>query len=213
MQLGRNHPSEMSWNAKLDSPKPSKPLLVTFLHVSKPNGNFASYTRGGNCASTAPFTTSNASSPAVTTYTGDSTVNFLQMPNGQKIQLNVPGDQIFSGTRSNDVFAALNSLVDDYSSGTANTAKAASDSQALSSALNYVSRQRVVIDNSITHLTTASDAVTNEQTQLIAAQANLMQADVAHVATQLSLAAAQQAALEDVITELGLASNSLFSKM
>lgn len=167
----------------------------------------------GGQASNAPFNTSNATSPAVTTYSGDSTVNYLQMPNGQKIQLNVPGDQIFSGAGSNNVFAALNSLVDDYSTGTVNTAKAASDSQALSSALNYVSQQRVVIDNSITRLTAASDAVTNEQTQLIAAQTNLMQADVAHVATQLSLAAAQQAALEAVITQLGSASNSLFSKM
>ena len=69
-----------------------------------------------------------------------------------------------------------------------NTAKAVSDTAALSSALNYVSQQRVTIDNSITHLTSASDAVSNEQTQLIAAQTNLMQADVAQVATQLSLA-------------------------
>ena len=132
--------------------------------------NQGQFILAGGQASNAPINTSNTSSPAVTTYSGDSTVNYLQMPNGQEIQLNVPGDQIFSGTGSNNVFAALNSLVDDYSTGTVNTAKAASDSQALSSALNYLSKQRVVIDNSITHLTAASDAVTNEQTQLIAAQ-------------------------------------------
>ncbi|HEV2486424.1 MAG TPA: flagellar hook-associated protein 3 [Terracidiphilus sp.] len=167
----------------------------------------------GGQTSAAPFTTSNATSPAVTMYSGDDAVNYLQMPNGQKIQLNVPGDQIFSGSGSNNVFAALNNLVADYSSGTVNITKAASDSQALNSALNYVSQQRVVIDNSITHLTAAADAVTNEQTQLIAAQTNLMQADVAHVATQMSLAATQQTALEAVIAQLGSASNSLFSKL
>ena len=114
---------------------------------------------------------------------------------------------------SNNVFAALNNLIADYSTGTVNTAKAVSDTQALGTALNYVSQQRVTIDNSITHLTSASNAVSNEQTQLTAAQTNLMQADVAQVATQLSLAETQQSALESVIAQLGSASNSLFSKL
>jgi len=171
------------------------------------------YIFAGGQTSTAPFTTSTATSPAVTTYSGDQDVNYLEMPNGEKIQLNVPGDQIFSASGSNSVFAALNSLVADYSSGAVNTTQAASDTQALSSALNYVSQQRVVIDNSITHLTAASDAVANEQTQLTAAQTNLMQADVAQVSTRLSLAETQQTALEDVIAQLGSASNSLFNKL
>ena len=171
------------------------------------------YIFAGGQTSIAPFSTSNAASPAVTTYSGDDDINYLEMPNGEKIQLNVPGDQIFAAGGSNSVFAALNSLVADYSSGTVNTTQAASDTQALGTALNYVSQQRVTIDNSITHLTAASDAVTNEQTQLTAAQTNLMQADVAHVSTQLSLAETQQTALEDVIAQLGSTSNSLFSKL
>jgi flagellar hook-associated protein 3 FlgL len=171
------------------------------------------YIFAGSQTSTAPFTTSNASSPAVTTYTGDQNINYLQMPNGQKIQLNVPGDQLFSANGSNSLFGALNSLIADYSTGTVNTDQAVSDTQALGTALNYLSQQRVTIDNSITHLSSASDAVTNEQTQLTAAQTNLMQADVAHVSTQLSLAETQQTALEDVIAQLGSASNSLFSKL
>jgi flagellar hook-associated protein 3 FlgL len=48
---------------------------------------------------------------------------------------------------------------------------------------------------------------------LTAAQTNLMQADVAQVSTQLSLSETQQTALEDVIAQLGSASNSLFSKL
>jgi flagellar hook-associated protein 3 FlgL len=79
--------------------------------------------------------------------------------------------------------------------------------------LNYVSQQRVTIDNSITQVSTASDAVTNEQTQLTAAQTNLMQADVAQVSTQLSLSETQQTALEDVIAQLNSTSNDLFSKL
>jgi flagellar hook-associated protein 3 FlgL len=171
------------------------------------------YIFAGGQTSTSPFTTSTATSPAITTYRGDSNINYLQMPNGEKIQLNVPGDQIFAGSESNGVFAALNNLIADYSSGTVNTSKAVADTSALNSSLNYVSQQRVTIDNSITHLTAASDTVNNEQMQLTAAQTNLMQADIAEVATQLSLAATQQTALISVIAQLGSASNSLFNKL
>jgi flagellar hook-associated protein 3 FlgL len=171
------------------------------------------YIFAGGQTSTAPFSTSNATSPPVTTYNGDSDVNYLQMPNGQKIQLNVPGNQIFLGSGANNVFAALNNLIADYSSGTVNTQQAVSDTEALNTALNYVSQQRVTIDNSITRLTAASDSTNSEETQLTAAQTNLMQADVAQVSTQLSLSETQQTALEDVIAQLSSTQNDLFSKL
>jgi flagellar hook-associated protein 3 FlgL len=171
------------------------------------------YIFAGGQTSTAPFSTSTATSPAVTTYSGDENINYLQMPNGGKIQLNVPGDQIFSGSGSNSVFAALNSLVADYATGTVNTTKAVADTNDLSTALNYVSQQRVTIDSSITQLTSASDAVSSEQTQLTAAQTTLMQADIPKISTQLTLAETQQTALESVIAQLGSSSNSLFSKL
>jgi len=171
------------------------------------------YIFAGGQTATTPFTTSTATSPAVTTYNGDANINYLGTPNGQKIQLNVPGSQIFLGAGSNSVFAALNSLVTDYSSGKVNTAQAVSDTEALGTALNYVSQQRVTIDNSITQVTTASEAVTSDEAQSTTAQSNLMQADVASVSTQLSLAETQQTALEDVIAQLNSTSNSLFSKL
>jgi flagellar hook-associated protein 3 FlgL len=83
----------------------------------------------------------------------------------------------------------------------------------LSAALNNVSQQRVTIDNSITQVTAASDAVTNVETQLTTAQTNLMQADIPTVSTQLSLSETQQTALEDVIAQLNSSSNDLFSKL
>ena len=171
------------------------------------------YIFGGGQTGTTPFTTSTSTSPAVTAYNGDQDVNYLHTPNGQKIQLNMPGSQVFLGSGANSVFGALNALVADYSSGTVNTTQAVSDTEALGSALNYVSQQRVVIDNSISQVSAASEAVTSEKTQLTAAQTNLMQADVAQISTQLSQAATQQTALEDVIAQLNQASNSLFSKL
>ena len=178
------------------------------------NSNYqGQYIFAGGKTSTAPFSTSTSSTPAVTTYGGDEDVNYLDLPNGQQIQLNLPGDQIFLGSGTNSVFGALNALVADYSSGTVDTNQAVKDTEALSSALNFVSQQRVTIDNSITQLTSSAAAATSEQTQLTAAQTNLMQADIPTMATQLSLAEAQQTALESVIAQLESVSNSLFSKM
>jgi flagellar hook-associated protein 3 FlgL len=167
---------------------------------------------GGQTSST-PFTTTTGTTPAVTTYGGDENVNYLHTPNGQKIQLNVPGDQVFLATGANSVFGALNSLVADYSSGSVNTAQAVNDTAALNTALNFVSQQRVTIDNSITQLSAASSAVSSEQLQLTGAQTNLMQADVAQISTHLSLAETQQTALIDVISQLGSSSTSLFAKL
>jgi len=167
---------------------------------------------GGQTGS-APFSTSAGTSPAVTSYSGDENVNALQLPNGQRIQLNVPGDQIFLGAGTSSVFGALNALVADFSSGTVDAAQAAADTAALGTALNYVSQQRVTIDNSMTQLAAASGAVTNEQTQLTTAQTNLIQADIPSIATQLSSAEAQQTALEDVIAQLESPSNNLFTKL
>jgi flagellar hook-associated protein 3 FlgL len=167
------------------------------------------YIFAGGQTTTVPFSTSTATSPAVTTYGGDDHINYLSTPNGQKIRLNIPGDQIFLGSTS--VFGVLNSLVANFSSRTVNTAQATTDTQALTAALNYVSQQRVTIDNSVTQLTAASQAITTEKIQLTASQIDLMQADLATVATQLSLSKTQETALESVIAQLG--SGSLFDKM
>jgi len=182
--------------------------------TSLANSNYqGQYIFAGGKTSTTPFTTSPATSPAVTQYSGDQGVNYLESPSGQKIQLNVPGSQIFLGTGSNSVFGALNSLIADYSSGTVNTAQAVTDTAALGTALNYVSQQRVTIDNSINQLSSASNVATSQETQLTAAQTNLIQADIPSVSTQLSQAETQQTALEDVIAQLESPSNSLFSKI
>jgi len=94
-----------------------------------------------------------------------------------------------------------------------NTAQAVSDTEALGTALNYVSQQRVTVDNSMTQLNAASSAVTSEKTQLTTAQTDLMQADIPTVSTELSLAETQQTALEDVIAQLESTSNNLFAKL
>ena len=162
----------------------------------------------GSQTTTSPFTVS-STTPSVAAYSGDGIVKYLQAPNGQKIQLNVPGDRIFMGSGTSNVLGVLNQLVADFASGTAG-ATAQSDTTALSDALNYVSQQRVVLDNSLTRLTAATGALNSEQMQLTAAQTGLMQADIAQISTRLALSKTQQTALESVIAQLG--SGSLFDK-
>jgi flagellar hook-associated protein 3 FlgL len=81
----------------------------------------------------------------------------------------------------------------------------------LSTALGYVSQQRVIIDNSLTRLQAAENYTQSESTQLTATQTTLLQADVGQVATGLSTAETQQAALSQVIATLG--KQSLFNDL
>lgn len=169
------------------------------------------YIFAGSQGNTAPFVL-NASAPSGVQYNGDDTANstsYLTTPNGQQIQMNVPGDQIFTAS-SADVLGTLNQLVADFSSGTA-SASAQADTQALSAALSHVSQQRVLIDNSLTRLSAAETYTQSEATQLTANQTTLMQADVGQIATQLSTAETQQSALSQVIATLG--KQSLFNDL
>jgi len=163
---------------------------------------------GGSQTGSTPFTLDSTTTPATVTYNGDGDVNTLVSPNGQSIQLNVPGNQVFASSTA-DVLGTLNNLIADYATGTASGGVA--DTAGLTSALNFVSQQRVTIDNSITRLNAASGVATTEATQLTAVQTSLMQADIAQVSTQLSLTQSQQSALISVISALG--SGSLFDKL
>jgi flagellar hook-associated protein 3 FlgL len=127
-------------------------------------------------------------------------VSYVQTPAGQKIQTNVPGDQIFTAAGGN-VLSALNALIADFSSG-APSATSVADLASLSQSLNYVDQQRAVIDNSINRLTASSNYASSESTQLLSAQDTLIQTDTASVATQLSSAETQQAALTQIIAAL-----------
>jgi flagellar hook-associated protein 3 FlgL len=169
------------------------------------------YIFAGTATSTQPFDSSG--NYTVTAAEGGQTVNFLRTPSNQKIQLNVPGSQIFTGNGNSSVsvMGALNALIADYSGTTVDEAQATADTNTLNSALNFVSEQRVTIDNSINQVSASSSAATSEALQLTSAQTNLMQADVGQVSTQLSTAETQATALEDTIAQLG--SGSLFDKL
>jgi len=158
------------------------------------------YVFSGSQGTTQPFTLNTTTSPATVSYNGDEKVQTLESPTGQQVQLNVPGNQVFTASGAN-VFTALNDLIANFSSGTAN-ASTENDVSALQSAITNVGQQRVVVDNSLQQLTAQSTYVQTEATQLTAAQTTLIGADTAQVATQLSTTETQQSALESVFATL-----------
>ncbi len=89
--------------------------------------------------------------PATTVYAGDNHVQSIETPSGQKLQVNVPGSAIFGSGGSAGILTALNQLIADFQSGTAN-ASTISDTSALTAALSQVSSQRSVLDSSLSRL-------------------------------------------------------------
>jgi flagellar hook-associated protein 3 FlgL len=154
----------------------------------------------------APFTLNSGMSPATVTYQGDSAVNSLTTPDGQTIALNIPGDQIFN-SGSGSALGALNQLISDYSSG--DIAAAKTDINQLGAALSVVSQQRVLLDNSLSRISSTAAYAQTESTQLQSNQTALMQADLAQISTELKNSETQQTALMQVYAALG--KNSLFN--
>ncbi len=160
------------------------------------------YLFSGSLGNTVPFALDSSTSPATLTYQGDSKTQSIATPSGQKIQLNLPGDSVFSSALN-----SLNQLVSDLTSG--NTAGIAADGGALSGALSGVSQQRSVLDSSLSQLTNTSTYAQTQVATLTAAQTTLISADPAQVATDLSSAQVQQKALDSVISSLS--QNGLFN--
>lgn len=153
------------------------------------------YVFSGSNGSAAAFSSSTG------TYQGSTTANYLVTPNGQSIQLNVTGDQVFTAAGS-DVLGTLNKLIADFSTYPA-ASTAAADTTQLTAALNHVSGQRIIIGNAMSRLSAAQTAAQSQSTQLLAEQTDLIQADYTKIATELAASETQQAALSQVISTLG----------
>ena len=166
------------------------------------------YLFGGSQGSTPPFTLDTTTDPATATYNGDNNLQHVETPSGQQVQVNLPGSAVF-GAGGNGVLGALNQLISDFSNG-ASSATLTTDTGALTTALGQLSTQRSTLDSSLSRLQSANTYVQTEEGQLTVAQSNLVSADPATVATQLSSAETQHQALLSVISSLGSGSD-LFS--
>ncbi len=167
------------------------------------------YLFSGTVGGTPPFRIDTTTSPVTTIYQGDTRVNVIRMPFGQSIATNLPGSQVFTAA-GGDLLGTLNALIDGFSTGS-NAATTALTPQ-LTAALSQVSTQRTALDSSINRLQSASSYATQERTQLLADQSNLLQTDFATAATALSASETQQSAIESVIVSLEK-QGSLFDRL
>jgi flagellar hook-associated protein 3 FlgL len=167
------------------------------------------YLFGGSQGSAPPFALDTTTNPATANYTGDNNVQYVETPSGQKIQVNLPGSSVF-GAAGSGVLGALNQLISDFSGGAA-TATITADTSALTTALGQLSSQRSTLDSALSRLQSTSTYVQTEESQLTVAQSNLVSANPATVASQLSQAETQHQALLSVINAVGSA--NLFSLM
>lgn len=158
------------------------------------------YLFSGSQTSTQPFSLDTSTTPASVIYSGDNVQESLQSPTGQKFNTNLSGDQVF-GSGTSGILATLSNLIADFSSGV-HSATAVADADALTTDLQNVSQQRVIIDNSLTALQSSSTYAQSQTAQLQAAQDTLIQTNQAQVATQLSASETQQTALIDMIGSL-----------
>jgi flagellar hook-associated protein 3 FlgL len=164
------------------------------------------YLFAGSSGSTKPFTVDTSTTPATVSYVGDTNVQYVTTPAGQKIQMNLPGSAIF-GAGSAGVLGALNQLIADFSSGAAGATSVA-DTSALTTALGQLSDQRSILDSSLSRLQATSTYAQTEEAQLKVQQSNLVASDTASVATQLNSAEVQNQALMNVMSAVG--KNNLF---
>ena len=164
------------------------------------------YIFGGSQGSTAPFVQTGTSAAATTTYVGDQSLQYVTTESGQRIQTNLVGSNVFTASGSS-VLTALNQVVSDFSSG-APAAQLAVDTGALTTALGTVNAQRGVIDASLSQVEATSTYAQTDETEQTAAQNTLVDANAATVATSLSDAETQSAALSNTIA--ALAKGSLF---
>ncbi len=155
---------------------------------------------GGSQGSVKPFVLDTSTTPATVNYVGDTNVQYLETPTGQKIQVNLPGSSIF-GTSSSGVFGALNQLINDFSSG-ASTGTITADTSSLTSSMGQLSQQRSILDSSLSRVQSTSTYAQTDSSELTVQQSALVSADTANVATQLSSQETQYQALLNVMSAL-----------
>jgi flagellin-like hook-associated protein FlgL len=122
--------------------------------------------------------------PNAYAYVGDSTVNSVQVGDSTTVASNVPGDQLF--TSGANVIGSLKSLISALQSG--DSATVATGAAAVSTALNYVSQQRVPLDNTISQLSNQDSFLGQETLTLTTQQTALVGVNLATAATSLSQA-------------------------
>jgi flagellar hook-associated protein 3 FlgL len=126
----------------------------------------------------------NTAVPNAYAYVGNGNTNSVQVGESMSVPTNLPGNQLlFSGA---NVIGSLNQLITALQSG--NTSQVGTVTTAVSAALNYVSQQRVPLDNTISQLNAQDTTLSQETLNLTTQQTALVGISTADAATNLSQA-------------------------
>ncbi len=117
-------------------------------------------------------------------YVGNSDVNTVQIGDSLNVATNLPGNQLF--TAGPNVIGSLTSLIASLQNGSGDQIGTAIN--AVSSALTYVSDQRVPLDSAINQLNSQESYLGQEKITLTSQQTSLVGINLADAATNLSQA-------------------------
>ncbi|HTS57760.1 MAG TPA: flagellar hook-associated protein FlgL [Terriglobales bacterium] len=148
------------------------------------------YVFAGTATNTPAFVL-NPAAPDGVTYNGNTNTNTVQIAEGNSIQANLPGSQLFQGA-GGDVMGALQQLVTALQTG--NTTAVGTATTQLGSALNYLSQQRVFYGNALEQLTSNQSYLQTEQVNLKTAANTIDGVNLATAANNLSQAETAQSA-------------------
>ena len=143
-----------------------------------------SYLFGGTASTGAPYT-ADPTSPTGYKYTGNGGVNTAQIGAGFDIQVNLPGDQLFSNPGT-DLLGSLNQLATALQSGT--TTAIGNATLQVSAGLNYLAQQRVFYGNAMSQINSQEAFLSQETVNLKSQENTLISADPTQAATMLSQA-------------------------
>src|SRR5208337_1951443 len=153
--------------------------------VAQANTSYqGAYLFGGTKTSSAPYTASSSSSSGYA-YNGNNDVNSVAVGDDMNVQVNLPGSQVFSNSNT-DVLGSLSTLVSALQSGNPTQIKSATS--AITTALNYVTEQRVFYGNADSQLNLQETSLQQETVNLTSQQSSLVDVDEAQAATDLSQA-------------------------
>jgi len=138
----------------------------------------------GGTGTTTPYT-ADSTSPTGYTYNGNNDINSVDVGDQTSVQVNLPGNQIFSNP-SNNVLGSLSSLVTALKGGNGSDIQTAT--AAVDSALNFVGQQQVVYSNSETRLNSQETFLQQDTVTLSTQANNLIGVNEATAATNLSQA-------------------------
>jgi flagellar hook-associated protein 3 FlgL len=153
--------------------------------VTQANTSYeGSYLFGGTASSQQPYT-ADSSSPTGYTYNGNSGQNSVAVGDSTNVQVNLPGSQIFSNSTTN-VLGSLSALVTALQGG--NSSAIGTAVSGVTTALNYVSQQRIFYANADSQLNSQETYLQQETVNLSSQQSSLVGVNMAQAAINLSQA-------------------------